>query len=657
MNSDANRVLKKLRWITGVAVFLLVTLITSRAAYAEEVKITYTATPTELTESGTVNLTFEISNYSIYNLSDISIVCGTATYDVFRNYIISPNGSGQATLTGVPVLDSQIGREIIFVFSWYQNGEPFTKEVPVTINRAADPIITLNRTTSSAMAKKGETIMVNYEIKNTTRFDMTDIMVIDEQISDNPIFRNETLQAGMTITFQYPYVMGDMDVVSSPVATYTVNGKTKTFSAIDPVNLQMILVELSVHVEMGTPTLSGVPFTIEVKNIGNQEVTQIQMLDELGTLVNTSVFGLKPGESSTISYLVVPLPAEPVRHVTFTLTGIDAQGVPYTPVLESIYDVFPYVDDSQIIVTVEVVTIVPWTSENNAIQFQLLITNNSVIELKNVVISESVLGTVWTMDTLPAGTSTIDLSATLGSPRNLAFTIKADDPTGTTRVIASCSLPVAYLESTEEAATPTPVASGGNNIFGSFAGAISNILIALGVLMVVAVAVLLLLSVMERNRSSLILRDEREDEKDVFELEDGTWDKRTPQKVGDRANRTVRRHIVREEHDTAEHAQSLVPIEQEYDDGFPEYDTHHVVARLDERTSVLSRRKAEERPVEASSWASGNESKTNTTDEIERTVGTKPAPKVINTRPQPTVQPKMRDTVRHVRKENGEGSK
>lgn len=655
MNSHTNGMLKKLRQLAGVAVLLLATFGVSRVAFAEEVKITYTATPTELTESGTVNLTFEISNYSIYNLSDISIVCGTAIYDVFRDYIISPNGSGQATLTGVPILDSQVGREIIFVFSWYQNGEPFTKEVPVTINRAADPIITLNRTTSSTMAKQGETIMVNYEIKNTTPFDMTDIMVIDEQISDNPIFRNETLQAGMTITFQYPYVMGDAAVASSPVATYTVNGKTKTFSAIDPINLQMILVELLVRVEMGTPTLSGVPFTIEVRNSGNQEVSQIQMMDELGTLVNTSAFSLKPGESSTISYLVVPLAAEPVRHVSFTLTGIDAQGTAYTPNLETIYDVFPYVDDSQIVVTAEAVTVVAWTSENNVIQFQLLITNNSVIELKNVVISESVLGAVWTMDTLPSGVSTIDLSATLGSPRNLAFTVKADDPTGTTRVIASCSLPVAYIESTEEAVTPTPTISNGNNIFGSFAGTISGILIALGVLMIAAVIVLLLLSVMERNKSSLILRDEREEETDLFELDDDTWNKHS--KAEEPVNKNIRRHIVRDGHNSFEAPCTFVPVEQEYDDGFPEYDAHHVVARLDDRTEILSRRQAEDDSSDTPVIDIGTTGRIISPNRIEPEREVKPAPKVINTRAQAVVQPKMRSTVKHVHKNDGEGNR
>lgn len=118
------------------------------------------------------------------------------------------------------------------------------------------------RTANTTHARQGDKITLTYVLKNETKFDMSEIMLIDEQISDVPIRRNDTLRANDSFAIDYTYTMGNESVVSAPVVTYMVNGKTKSFASIEPVTLAMVNVDLRIEVEMGTPTATGVPLPL-----------------------------------------------------------------------------------------------------------------------------------------------------------------------------------------------------------------------------------------------------------------------------------------------------------------------------------------------------------------------------------------------------------
>ena len=66
------------KWMCLLAVFALTALAAVSSAFAEdEVKVeVISLQPAELTEAGTVSVTFEISNHSDYELSNMSIVQG-----------------------------------------------------------------------------------------------------------------------------------------------------------------------------------------------------------------------------------------------------------------------------------------------------------------------------------------------------------------------------------------------------------------------------------------------------------------------------------------------------------------------------------------------------------------------------------------------------
>ncbi len=503
--------------IIGVCVAILCMLLFIPHAHAEEVGIEITATPSELTDAGTVEFTFYIDNHNAdYPMEDVTITYLDATYDVLEGEVIPPDYHAENIVLSLPVSDSQLGSPIVFTLNWTRNGEPMSQEASVTVQRAENPVIEVTRTADADNAKPGEVIVLTYTIKNETKFDMTDITLIDENISDNPILQHDSLRASSSYSINYSYTMGDESVVSAPLVTYTVNEKTKTFSSIEPLTLTMVLIQLDMNVDMGTPTPSGVAFNIDVENTGSQTISDIQILDERSNLINEETFTLEPGETHTLSYTVVPLMTEPLRNVKFKLTGTDPFGDAYTLTPDDVYEVYPFVDESQISVTVAAETVTAWTADSGAITARVIITNHSTVELTSITVLETSIGVVKTFETLPAGETTFDQEIEIGSPRNLTFTVKGYDPTGTNRELASCILPVAYgtEEAQEETAetTPSPNSGGNMTLFNDLSSAITKILIVLGVLMVISFIVLVVLTAMEQARKPRRYDDDADDD-------------------------------------------------------------------------------------------------------------------------------------------------
>ncbi len=483
-------------------------LLLAPAARAEDVRIQISADPAALTEAGLVTFTFSISNHSDYELHEVTISQGGAVYPIadVQELIIPPGNSANHIVISAQVANSQIGLPITFTVSWRQGGEPYSQDVPVLVERAADPVISLTRTVEPVSAKTGEHVKVQYLLKNDTRFDMSGITLIDEQLSDHPIYESGAILAGNATTVEHNYIMGEESVVSAPVVTYTVNGKTKVFSAVEPVTVNMILPQLSMTVTPGTPSLSGVPFSFELVNTGNQDIQNIRITDERGVSVSDESFSLKVGAATVCSYVVLPVLTEPVRHVRFHVTGVDGRGESYELTSQKEYDVYPFVDETQIQASLKAEIVTPWSAETGVISVRLTLLNNSTVALSNARVTEISLGELYTAETLPAGETVVEKELSIGSPRNLNFSAKAQDPTGTTREIGAYLLAVAYEgglgtpKPADATASPTEIST--ENPFSFITGAISRVLVILGVIMGVAFIALVVLSFMERARSS-----------------------------------------------------------------------------------------------------------------------------------------------------------
>lgn len=485
-----------------------------RAMAADEVRVTVIANPTELSEAGEVQMNFSISNYSDYELHGVTISSGGAAFDLKQSeLIIPPNGSAYDIVINVPIADSQIGLPIEFSVAWTQGGEPMMQTTSVTINRAADPVIGLSRKLSAVLAREGDEITAEYTLTNDTKFDMTGITLIDEEFSDSPIVSNEDLRAGRSLTIPLKFKMSTLDVTSAPLVTYTVLGKTKTFSAIEPQQVKVIVSKLSLSVAPGTPTMDGVIFSLEVKNTGNQDITDITILDDKQNFVNQEPFSLAAGDAESLSYRVVPDMNEQLRNVSFTLTGTDALDNEYKLEPTSTYPVYPYVDDSQIAAGIRAEIIEPWSAALGTLKVRLTIDNQSTAALSSVKVSEQSLGDIKVIDTLAKGETSFEQVLTIGSPRNLTFLIKGYDPAGALRDLGSFTLQVAYTDATAAPeATATPETGPITGVFGTLTGTLTKVLIILAIVMCLAFVTLITLSFAEKRQMNKIERRQMDDD-------------------------------------------------------------------------------------------------------------------------------------------------
>lgn len=638
------------RHITGLIVFMFCLFMLTPVAFAEDVKINVTADPTELTEAGTVNFTFEISNNSPYELHDVTITYRETVYNLMERFELKPIAMGSSVsgiMLPLHVPDSQLGQPIIFTVGWLQGGEPFTQEVEYTIARAANPVISITRTASAETAKQGDIITLTYELKNDTKFDMTNIVLIDENISDTPIFQKDVLKANASTSVTHQYRMGTENAVSAPVVTYVVNGKSKVFSSTPPMTLTMMLVQLEMKVDMGLPTAAGVTFTLEVKNTGTQTIRNIQITDERGTPVNSAPFMLAAGDSGTYPFLVVPLMSEALRNVSFKLSGIDPFDDPYTLESPTSYEVYPFVDESQIRVSMRAETVTPWSSESGLVTARIILTNYSVVDLTNVIITESTIGVVKTSDALASGETSFDVDLLIGSPRNLQFSVKANDPTGTVRELSTCLLPVAYTEGEDvDYATPEPVKNTGR-AFAFLSTTISKILVVLGVLMVLAFIALIVLSVMDRGRSDRIRFDDDLDDDDDLD------------KIFD-----TERDVLPEddtESDVEYFTKRIARVEQREERQAPpiQLPAPRVAMEVDVPDEFLPDAVFEQFEAENTAPPAGNAvfnsepaAKLGAEDDLQPQPGHLPTPKVFTARPNPATRPASRGHIHYVQRDD-----
>ncbi len=489
-------------------IVLLTAVLTCTAAvsYAEEsvsVEIT-SVEPDALPSAGNVLVTISVNNRSDYELQSITVSQNGISYLIPEDTVIPHLGKAIIPVT-VSVQDSQIGSPIVFTVGWTCDGEPYSAEVQTTIEKTEEPVITLLRTASETHARPGEKILMTYTIKNETRFDMTDIMLVDEDICNEPIRRNDSLQASNSLTFEYSYTVGTEDAVSNPVITYTVNGSSKSLTPLEPLSIQSVNIGAQIKAEVGTVSSSGTTVDITVTNTGNQKLKEVKVTDDAGTSVNTVPFSLSAGEKQYLTYTVQNPDGLASRSIRYSLTATDPFDEQFDTESQQAVSVPFYIDASQFAVSMQAVQTADVTPDGYA-SFSVQIDNASLAALSNVELTEASAGLLATYLTLPNGQTRFDAQVFVSDPKTLEFSLRGTDSLNSVRDLAKCSLTLTASaalpagDATEQpgipgVSTPEPAPQGPVGI----SSIVTRILIVLGAVVILACAVLLVLSLLERN--------------------------------------------------------------------------------------------------------------------------------------------------------------
>ncbi|MDO4564248.1 MAG: hypothetical protein Q4C04_01385 [Clostridia bacterium] len=504
------------------------------AVNSHSISLALTVDPeAELSVGGALSwLRFDIHNGGVseYTLNNAIISCPAIGLNERLESVVtvSAQAAREFYLYGLNIPDSVLDTELTFELSWvdisygpldiYQETPIYINEsasATIVIERFIEPVISIQSSCNIELAKPDTTVEFVYTLENATKFDMTNLVLYDEGIVDTTIVLPSTsLLAGASMTVTLPVVMGEENLISQPLVTYTVRNQPTQTAAAEAVTVECAIIELQMSVQSFAATTEGVEFAITVTNVGTQPITNIRLYDEINTLID-GPFDLAASQSKSISYVATAAQsATQTRYISFHAEGTDCFLEPYIYNDTTSYPIIPYVDSSQIDISLSATLSFASSAdtENATVFFEII--NNSEVPISNASLTEQYyLGSQSIADfaVLSAGVTAFSYDITLsGEVTTLAFALNAFDPSGN-----PCSTPTVVIDVSairESLTAPSTPMIEGDTIGGTIdtsgiARAIRIALIIICAIVAIGVVVALILYYFEFKLKSAIPED------------------------------------------------------------------------------------------------------------------------------------------------------
>ena len=370
------------------------------------------------------------------------------------------------TLENVRIEEYEFDMDLSFQLVWKTIGyapEDVAQEEPILmdhvvaaepfrIERFVEPILTLSFVPDIMLAREGDPVTVTYTLVNETKFDMTNITLQDPGIpQQNGIpLENNVLNAGEEMQVSTTFEMGNSTVELNPTVQYTVRGVESRTSAKEAVTVECVEINLRMEVESYPATAEGTLFRITLLNNSSHPITDIRIVDEIGSLVASGI-NLDVGSDRTISYMVPSaVSSGSVRYIAFEATGSDLLGGIVTARSPSAYEVLPFVDSNQVQLqlTVTMGSSIQNTDDSSILKLLFEIRNDSQVPIHDAVITEGdyFKGIVNEYASLATGTTTFEKEFVVPTgTRSLTFALTAMDPAQTQYASAPITLDLSPL--------------------------------------------------------------------------------------------------------------------------------------------------------------------------------------------------------------------
>ena len=370
------------------------------------------------------------------------------------------------TLENVHIEEYEFDTDLVFRLAWMTvefapedegHEDPILTEhavaaEPIRIERFVEPVMTIRFTPDVLMAREGDSVTVTYTLINETKFDMTNITLQDAGIPQHPsipLDRN-VLNAGEQMEASTTFLMGNSTLELNPSAQYTVRGVESRTFAKEPVTVELVEIDLRMEVEKYPATADGTLFRIMLLNNGTHPVTDIRIVDEIGSLIASGI-NLNNGADRTISYMAPSaVSSGTVRYISFAASGTDCLGGTITAKSPSAYEVLPFVDSDQVKLQLTVTLGNAAQNDDGSVRLKLLfeVRNDSLVPIQNAVITESdyFKGVVNEYPALSTGTTSFEKEFVIPTgTRSLTFVLSAMDPSQTQYASAPMTLDLSPL--------------------------------------------------------------------------------------------------------------------------------------------------------------------------------------------------------------------
>ena len=322
---------------------------------------------------------------------------------------------------------------------------------PIRVERFIEPVMTISVSPDILLAREGDLVTVTYTLVNETKFDMTNITLQDTGIPQPAIqMERNVLYAGERMEVSTFFEMGSNTVELNPSAQYTVRGVESKTAAHESVTVELVEIDLRMEVEKYPATAEGTLFQITLLNNGTHLLTDIRIVDEIGSLIASGI-NLNAGSDRTISYMAPSaVSSGSVRYIAFEATGLDCLGGSVTAKSPSAYELLPFVDSDQVKLQLTVTLGNAAQNDDGSNKLRLLfeVRNDSQVPIHNAIITESdyFKGIVNEYTALSTGTTSFEKECIVpAGTRSLTFVLTAMDPAQTQYASAPMTLDLSPL--------------------------------------------------------------------------------------------------------------------------------------------------------------------------------------------------------------------
>jgi len=323
------------------------------------------------------------------------------------------------------ITEDMLDQDLAFSVIWtsLDGSEKSGKTQSIKISKKAETVdISGSASASATEVNKGDKVKFKFTMENKGTVKVDNAYLNAPPIENgNQIGSNFSLDPGATKNMEYTITVNESMEVK-PVFTYAVNGQQQTLN----LNTMNIKVNASETVTMGvtlqadkTKTTQGndVNFTVTVTNTGTSQLDGLSVKDFDGNIVNMSSNSLQAGASSTGT---VTLPISETGNYAFTASAVGAGGQSVNMQSNSIAitldgDATPSPDasasagplDASKIIRTDISLSSTKLKEPGEVKIEVTVKNLTEDVLKNVVVMDSLIGTIGTSASLDAGESTV----------------------------------------------------------------------------------------------------------------------------------------------------------------------------------------------------------------------------------------------------------
>lgn len=406
--------MKKIVSVVLAAILMVMLCISMGAtAFAEgSVKVTVSVSPTSLTGAGKVSVKATVTNGTDADITDVTVTLPGG--DALDIGIIAAGGTDSATNSEWSVSEDMLDKDLTFKVSYTDaNGssQSFDSNALTIKKKEATVKATASASVDMDTIKKGDRPKFTFTLKNEGTVTLEKVSLKAPPLEKGgQIGDTFTLEPGETKKLTWKPSPGPTESIEvKPVFSYTANGEKGTAKAGT----------VSVRVEGSTePTASATPaadafevvatadnsqvkagekvtFTVTVRNQGDADLSNLKVTDQEGNQVKFTGKSLDAGSAAKGTLEVTP---EQTTRYVFTANAEDGDG---NSVKASSAPVEITVDTVDLATALTMnVEFIPQISKPGPVDFKFIVLNTTGQEIKDIVISDPILGEVATIPSM-----------------------------------------------------------------------------------------------------------------------------------------------------------------------------------------------------------------------------------------------------------------